>query len=111
MALGLDIRTVGDMGAQPDSLLIFLLPDLPLTLETLKIIFPYAATLAVAGLLESMMTASIVGELTDTPSNKSRECMGQGLANIATGFIGCMAGYAMMDQSVINVDAVEQVLH
>ena len=77
MALGLDIRTVGDMVALPDSLLIFLLPDLPLTLKTLKITFPYAATLAVAGRLESMMTASIVDELTDTPSNKNRECMGR----------------------------------
>ncbi|MDB5939263.1 MAG: sulfate transporter family protein, partial [Polaromonas sp.] len=78
VALGLDIRTVGDMGALPDSLPVFLLPDLPLTLETLRIILPYAATLAVVGLLESMMTASIVDELTDTPSNKNRECMGQG---------------------------------
>jgi SulP family sulfate permease len=103
MALKLDIRTVGDMGALPDSLPIFLLPDLPLNLETLKIILPYSATLAVVGLLESMMTASIVDELTDTPSNKNRECVGQGIANIATGFIGGMAGCAMIGQSVINV--------
>ncbi len=103
LALGLDIRTVGDMGALPDSLPVFLLPDLPLNLETLKIISPYAATLAVVGLLESMMTASIVDELTDTPSNKNRECVGQGVANIATGFIGGMAGCAMIGQSVINV--------
>jgi len=103
IALGLDIRTVGDMGALPDSLPIFLLPDLPLNLETLKIILPYSATLAVVGLLESMMTASIVDELTDTPSNKNRECVGQGIANIATGFIGGMAGCAMIGQSVINV--------
>ncbi|MDO8250126.1 MAG: SulP family inorganic anion transporter [Rhodoferax sp.] len=103
MALKLDIRTVGDMGALPDSLPIFLLPDLPLNLETLKIILPYSATLAVVGLLESMMTASIVDELTDTPSNKNRECIGQGVANIATGFIGGMAGCAMIGQSVINV--------
>jgi SulP family sulfate permease len=103
MALKLDIRTVGDMGALPDSLPIFLLPDLPLNLETLKIILPYSATLAVVGLLESMMTASIVDELTDTPSNKNRECMGQGVANIASGFIGGMAGCAMIGQSVINV--------
>ena len=103
MALKLDIRTVGDMGELPSSLPVFLLPDVPLNLETLKIIFPYAMTLAVVGLLESMMTASIVDELTDTPSNKNRECMGQGVANIATGFIGGMAGCAMIGQSVINV--------
>ncbi len=103
MALGLDIRTVGDMGALPDSLPVFLLPDLPLNMQTLQIILPYSATLAVVGLLESMMTASIVDELTDTPSNKNRECVGQGVANIATGFIGGMAGCAMIGQSMINV--------
>jgi sulfate permease, SulP family len=103
MALKLDVRTVGDMGQLPDSLPVFLLPDVPLTLETLKIIFPYAATLTVVGLLESMMTASIVDELTDTSSNKSRECAGQGIANIASGFLGGMAGCAMIGQSVINV--------
>jgi SulP family sulfate permease len=103
MVLKLDIRTVGDMGQLPDSLPVFLLPDVPLNLETLKIILPYSATLAVVGLLESMMTASIVDELTDTPSNKNRECVGQGVANIATGFIGGMAGCAMIGQSVINV--------
>jgi SulP family sulfate permease len=103
MALGLDIRTVGDMGELPDSLPIFLLPDVPLNLATLQIILPYALTLATVGLLESMMTASIVDELTDTTSNKSRECVGQGVANIATGLIGGMAGCAMIGQSVINV--------
>jgi SulP family sulfate permease len=103
MLLKLDIRTVGDMGQLPDSLPIFLLPAVPLNLETLRIIFPYAATMAVVGLLESMMTASIVDELTDTNSNKNRECMGQGVANIASGFIGGMAGCAMIGQSVINV--------
>ncbi len=100
---GLDIRSVGDMGELPDSLPIFLLPAVPLTLETLRIIFPYAATLAVVGLLESMMTASIVDDLTDTTSDKNRECVGQGVANVATGFIGGMAGCAMIGQSVINV--------
>jgi SulP family sulfate permease len=103
MVLQLDIRTVGDMGTLPDSLPVFLLPDVPLNLETLKIIAPYSVTLAVVGLLESMMTASIVDELTDTTSNKSRECVGQGTANIVTGFIGGMAGCAMIGQSVINV--------
>jgi len=103
MALGLDVRTVGDMGELPDSLPIFLLPDVPLNWQTLQIVLPYATTLAVVGLLESMMTAAIVDELTDTPSNKNRECVGQGVANIATGFIGGMAGCAMIGQSMINV--------
>ena len=103
MYLGLDIRTVGDMGTLPDSLPLFLVPDIPLNFETLAIIFPVSATLAVVGLLESMMTASIVDDLTDTPSNKNRECVGQGLANVVTGFIGGMAGCAMIGQSVINV--------
>ena len=101
--LGLDIRTVGDMGQLPDSLPVFLLPNVPLNLETLAIIFPVSATLAVVGLLESMMTASIVDELTDSNSNKNRECVGQGVANIASGFLGGMAGCAMIGQSVINV--------
>tara|TARA_R110002072_G_scaffold301164_3_gene480350 strand:- start:145291 stop:146775 length:1485 start_codon:yes stop_codon:yes gene_type:complete len=100
---GLDLRTVGDMGALPDSLPIFLWPDVPLTLETLQIIFPYAVTLAIVGLLESMMTATIIDDLTDTPSNKNRECVGQGVANIGAGLIGGMAGCAMIGQSVINI--------
>jgi len=103
MGLGLDIRTVGDMGQLPDSLPIFLLPDVPLNWETLRIILPVSATLAVVGLLESMMTASIVDDLTDSSSNKNRECVGQGIANIFSGFIGGMAGCAMIGQSVINV--------
>ena len=103
MALGLDIRTVGDMGELPNSLPVFLLPDVPLNWTTLGIILPYSATLMVVGLLESLMTATIVDEMTDTKSDKSRECMGQGVANIATGFIGGMAGCAMIGQSVINV--------
>jgi SulP family sulfate permease len=100
IAMGLDIRTVGDMGQLPDSLPVFLIPDIPLNLETLKIIFPYALTLTVVGLLESLMTATIVDDLTDTKSNKNRECVGQGVSNIATGFIGGMAGCAMIGQSV-----------
>jgi SulP family sulfate permease len=103
IAMGLDIRTVGDMGELPDSLPVFLIPDIPLNVETLKIIFPYAVTLMVVGLLESLMTATIVDDLTDTKSDKNRECVGQGVANIATGFIGGMAGCAMIGQSVINV--------
>ena len=103
MIFGLDIRTVGDMGELPDSLPVFLFPQVPMNLETLFIIFPYSLTLAVVGLLESMMTATIVDDLTDTPSNKNRECAGQGLANIASGLLGGMAGCAMIGQSVINV--------
>jgi len=103
LALDLDIRTVGDMGQMPDSLPVFLLPDIPLNLETLQIIFPVSATLAVVGLLESMMTATIVDDLTDSKSNKNRECVGQGVANVATGFLGGMAGCAMIGQTVINV--------
>ncbi|SHM34525.1 SulP family inorganic anion transporter [Vreelandella subglaciescola] len=103
LATGMEIRTVGDMGELPDSLPIFLWPDVPLTLETLKIIFPYSLMLAVVGLLESMMTATIVDDLTDTTSNKNRECKGQGVANIGAGLLGGMAGCAMIGQSVINV--------
>ncbi|AZG72291.1 SulP family inorganic anion transporter [Shewanella livingstonensis] len=101
--MGLDIRTVGDMGQLPDTLPIFLWPEVPLTLETLMIIFPYSAGLAVVGLLESMMTATIVDDLTDTPSDKNRECKGQGIANIGAGLMGGMAGCAMIGQSIINV--------
>ena len=100
---GIDVRTVGDMGDLPSILPVFLIPDIPLNLATLEIIFPYAVTLMVVGLLESLMTATIVDDLTDTTSNKSRECMGQGVANIASGFLGGMAGCAMIGQSVINV--------
>nr|GGH96735.1 sodium-independent anion transporter [Aquisalinus luteolus] len=100
---GFDLRTVGDMGELPDTLPVFLLPDIPLTWETLQIILPYSAAVAVVGLLESLLTASIVDELTDTPSDKNQECIGQGIANTATGFIGGMAGCAMIGQSIINV--------
>lgn len=100
---GLDIRTVADMGELPDSLPIFLWPDVPLTLETLQIIFPYALALAIVGILESLMTATIVDDFTDTSSDKNRECVGQGIANIGSGLIGGMAGCAMIGQSVINV--------
>jgi SulP family sulfate permease len=100
---GVEVRTVGDMGVLPDSLPIFLFPAIPLTLETLWIIFAYAVPLAVVGLLESMMTATIVDDLTDSPSNKNRECIGQGVANIGAGLLGGMAGCAMIGQSVINV--------
>ncbi|MDF1757594.1 MAG: SulP family inorganic anion transporter [Legionellaceae bacterium] len=103
LILDLPVRTVGDMGQMPDTLPVFLWPQIPLTFETLKIIFPYSLALAVVGLLESMMTATIIDDLTDTPSNKNRECKGQGIANIFTGFLGGMAGCAMIGQSIINI--------
>ncbi|KOO58432.1 sulfate transporter [Rheinheimera sp. KL1] len=99
----IDVRTVSDMGELPDSLPIFLWPDVPLTLNTLQIIFPYALGLALVGILESLMTATIVDDMTDTNSNKNRECIGQGIANIGSGLLGGMAGCAMIGQSVINV--------
>jgi sulfate permease, SulP family len=103
LAFGFDLRTVADMGELPSTLPVFLIPDIPLNLETLMIILPYSAAVAAVGLLESLMTATIVDELTDTPSDKNRECVGQGIANTATGFIGGMAGCAMIGQSIINV--------
>jgi SulP family sulfate permease len=103
LVMGWDVRTVGDMGDLPDTLPVFLIPDIPLTFETLQIIFPYALAVAVVGLLESLMTQQIVDDLTDTPSDRNQECVGQGLANTATGFIGGMAGCAMIGQSIINV--------
>ncbi|SLN30753.1 SulP family inorganic anion transporter [Oceanibacterium hippocampi] len=103
ITFGLDVRTVGDMGELPSTLPVFLLPQIPLTLDTFMIILPYSAAVAAVGLLESLMTATIVDELTDRPSDKNQECIGQGLANTLTGFIGGMAGCAMIGQSIINV--------
>lgn len=103
MTLGMDIRTVGDMGDLPDTLPIFLWPEVPLNMETFLIILPYSAALAMVGLLESMMTATIVDDLTDTDSDKNRECKGQGIANIGAGLMGGMAGCAMIGQSIINI--------
>lgn len=103
LTLGIDIRTVGDMGALPDTLPIFLWPEVPLNLDTFFIILPYSAALAVVGLLESMMTATIIDDLTDTSSDKNRECKGQGIANLTAGLFGGMAGCAMIGQSVINI--------
>ncbi|MCK9510038.1 MAG: SulP family inorganic anion transporter [Pigmentiphaga sp.] len=100
---GLDVNTVGDMGELPTTLPAFLIPDVPFTFETLRIIVPYSLAMAAVGLLESMLTAQIVDDLTDTPSHKGRECKGQGIANIVTGFLGGMGGCAMIGQSVINV--------
>jgi SulP family sulfate permease len=105
VAFGIDIRTVGDMGDLPDSLPVFLFPDIPWTLDTLRILLPVSATLAVVGLLESLMTAQIVEDVTDTPTDRRRECAGQGAANIVSGLFGGMAGCAMIGQSVINVSS------
>ncbi|MEC4985240.1 MAG: SulP family inorganic anion transporter [Oscillatoria sp. PMC 1068.18] len=101
----IDVPTVGDMGELPTTLPSFTLANVPFNLETLQIIFPYALTLAIVGLLESLLTASLLDELTDTPSDKNREAKGQGIANIVTGFFGGMAGCAMIGQSVINIQS------
>jgi SulP family sulfate permease len=103
MALHLQLRTVGDMGAFPDRLPFFALPQVPFSFDTLRIIFPYSVAIALVGLLESLMTAAIVDDYTDTPSDKNRECRGQGCANIAAGFLGGMPGCAMIGQTVINM--------
>lgn len=103
--LGIDVPTVGDMGELPTAPPLFALPQVPFTLETLQIIFPYSFTLAIVGLLASFLTASLVDDLTDTPSDKNREAKGQGIANIVTAFFGGMAGCGMIGQSVINVQS------
>ena len=99
------IGTVGDLGTITQSLPSFLLPNIPLNLETLMIILPYSISLAVVGLVESLLTASIVDDMTGTGSNKNKEARGQGIANIVTGFFGGMAGCAMIGQSIINVNS------
>jgi SulP family sulfate permease len=103
IATGLNIMTVGDLGTITKSLPVFHLPIVPLNIETLLIILPYSVTLVIVGILESLLTASIIDEMTDTKSNKEREVKGQGIANVITGFFGGMAGCAMIGQSVINV--------
>ncbi len=101
--MGVDVRTVGDMGNLPNQLPHFFIPNIPWNLDTLWIILPYSCAMAAVGLLESMMTATIVDELTDSAGNKHQECKGQGIANIVTGMMGGMAGCAMIGQSMINV--------
>ncbi|RJP02132.1 SulP family inorganic anion transporter [Exiguobacterium sp. RIT452] len=103
VVLSLDTRVIGDMGQISASLPSFFLPNVPFSLETLQIIFPYALSLAFVGLIESLLTARIVDEMTDTTSNKATESRGQGIANIIAGFFGGMPGCAMIGQSVINV--------
>lgn len=100
---GSDVRTVGDMGELTSKLPIFMIPDIPLNFETLQIIFPYSLSIAIVGLVESLLTASIVDDMTDTQSDKNKEARGQGIANIVSAFFGGMAGCAMIGQSVINV--------
>ncbi len=100
---GLDVRTVGDMGQMPSALPMLHLPMIPLTWETFAIIAPVSATLAFVGLLESLLTANLLDDITDTPSDKDRETRGQGIANIVSGLFGGMAGCAMIGQSIINV--------
>ncbi|TCP36634.1 SulP family inorganic anion transporter [Sphingomonas sp. BK235] len=103
MGLALPVNTVGDMGQLPEGLPSLTLPQVPLTLETLQIILPYSLTMAAVGLLESLLTAQIVDDMTDTDSNKRRECAGQGGANVVAALFGGMGGCAMIGQSVINV--------
>lgn len=99
------VPTVGDEGELPESLPSLLLPDVPLTLDTLRIIAPYAVTMAVVGLLESLLTAKLVDDITDTHSDKTREAWGQGVANVVTGFFGGMGGCAVIGQTMMNVKA------
>lgn len=101
----LSVPTVGDKGELPDSLPSFLIPNVPWTFETLQVIFPYALAVAFVGLLESLLTAKLVDDLTDTGSNKTRESWGQGTANIVTGFFGGICGCAMIGQTMIGVKA------
>ena len=103
MYWGIDVSTVGQMGELPSSLPTFHIPQIPITWETLQIIAPYSAAMAAVGLLESLLTASIVDDMTETRSAKKQECYGQGVANFFTGFIGGMGGCAMIGQSVINI--------
>lgn len=103
LLLGSNMRTVSDLGQLPDTLPIFLIPNIPFNIETLTIIFPYSMTLATVGLLETMMTTTVINEITHTEADRHQECRGQGMANIVSGFMGGMAGCAMIGQSIINV--------
>ena len=105
VAFGLHVPTVGDQGELPESLPSLFVPDVPLNLDTLRIIGPYAVAMALVGLMESLMTAKLVDDVTDTRSDKTREAWGQGVANVVTGFFGGMGGCAMIGQTMINVKA------
>lgn len=103
LMFNVELKTIGDLGSITQSLPSFFIPDVPFNFETLSIIFPYALALALVGLMESLMTAQIVDDMTDTKSEKNKEARGQGIANVVTGFFGGMAGCAMIGQSIINV--------
>ncbi|MFC7878764.1 SulP family inorganic anion transporter [Isoptericola sp. NPDC057391] len=105
VAAAINVPTVGDEGALPDSLPSLFFPDVPLNLETLQIIAPFALAMALVGIIESLLTAKLVDDITDTHSNKTRETWGQGVANVVTGFFGGMGGCAMIGQTMINVKA------
>lgn len=109
MYTGSDVRTVGDLGNIKQAFPHFLIPNVPFNLETLQIIFPYSLSMAIVGLVESLLTAKIVDDATDTYSSKNRESCGQGIANMITGLFGGMGGCAMIGQSVINVKSVQTV--
>lgn len=98
----IDVTTLGDMGRITDDLPRFLIPNIPFNIDTLKIILPYAASLSIVGLVESLLTAQLVDDLTGTASDKNRECVGQGLANVVAGFFGGIAGCGMIGQTIIN---------
>ncbi|MGW3158449.1 SulP family inorganic anion transporter [Streptomyces sp. NPDC001089] len=103
VAAGIAVPTVGDKGALPSSLPVPGLPDVPFTMDTLTTVAPYAFAMALVGLMESLMTAKLVDDITDSHSSKTRESIGQGIANIVTGFLGGMGGCAMIGQTMINV--------
>src|SRR5690606_1797915 len=105
LVFALQVPTVGDEGELPDSLPALLVPDVPFTWETLRLLAPYALTMALVGLMESLMTAKLVDEITDTRSSKTREAWGQGVANVLSGLFGGMGGCAMIGQTMINVKA------
>ena len=105
VALGLDARTVGDMASIAGGLPEFHIPMVDINMETLRVILPYAVILALIGLIESLLTLSLIDEITETKGNASRECIGQGSANLITGFFGGMGGCAMIGQSMINIQS------
>lgn len=98
----IDVKTLGDMGKITNELPKFLIPNVPFNMETLSIILPYSISVALVGIVESLLTAQLVDDLTDTPSDKNRECVGQGLGNLASGFFGGIAGCGMIGQTIIN---------
>ena len=102
IAFNINVKTLGDMGKITTELPKLSIPKIPFNLETLSVIFPYSISVALVGIVESLLTAQLVDELTDTPSNKNRECVGQGLGNVVTGFFGGIAGCGMIGQTIIN---------